>query len=156
MSLLRFLYFAIYSVSVSRDRSDLRFNPAAFVVMFVQPAIDSMLGVVLNLFTSRNPVVTDGTTLYERFDLWTYVSVALATIFSWLCFDKKRTEILAEYDQSSCGQKVLIGIIALAFIYILVEIYLYTFNYVLAVICFFAVLILGNYWVADKVLKREG
>lgn len=153
MNFLRFLYFAIYSVSLSKDDSDLRFNPAAFIVMFTQPAIDSMLGVFLNIFTSRNPVVANGTVLYARFDVWTYISVVLATIFAWIFFDRKRAEILPKFERSIFRKKALWGIVFFAFGFILFEIYLYTFNFFLALMVFVGVVFLGNYWVKAKILK---
>lgn len=145
MRFLEFIYFAIYSTSLSKNRVDTRFNPAAFIVLIVQPAINSGFGALLNLFSRRHPLIAGSDVIYAKYDIWTYISIVLAVLFSWLFFDRNRAKILAEFSEFT--KATLRYVIVGASLYIFLGFYLYTVDYTSSIVVFFGLLVVGNLWV---------
>jgi predicted Co/Zn/Cd cation transporter (cation efflux family) len=154
MRLLRFLYFAVYSSSPSTNRVDLRFNPAAFILLIVQPVINSGLGLLLNLFTERHPLISGSDVIYARYDIWTYASIALSVFSAWFFFDRNRSAILAEFSGLHVKKWVMRSLLFGACLYIFMGFYLYTVNYFLSVLVFIGLLLAGRLWL--KCFKIAG
>lgn len=134
MNPLKLLYFFVFSRSSSRDSVDIRINPWGFIALLIQPTINSVLGFILSFHQVRAPVLSVGKTLYDRYDVWTYFSIALSFFISWLFFDRKREEILsgpyARFQRSSLQWWTIF----VAICFWILSAYLYTVSYKLNII----------------------
>lgn len=144
MTALEFLYFFVHSSSKSRDTVDLRFNPAALIVLITQPSINSAIGLLLNLGAQRSPIVPGSEVLYARYDIWTYVAMVLSVLFAWQYFDQRRISILDRYSGVRITRAVRWSLVLIVVLYIFLNFYLYSVSYLVDVLAFGAFLTLGG------------
>lgn len=153
MSTLELLYFVAYSRSRSRDLLDLRFNPAAFLVLILQPIINSSISLLFDLTGHRHSIITNNKILYAKYDIWTYVSIALSAFFVWKYFDQNRAKILDRYLGFEISKKIQWSIIAFSGIYTILNFYLYIVDYYLFSILIFGVMVFAGHFLIKK--ERE-
>ena len=144
MTALRFLYFVVYSRSRSRDGVDLRFNPSAFLVLLLQPVVNSLLGILLGLPNKRAPLVAHSDVLYAKYDTWTYLSMILTAVMVWRYFDRQRANILDEYANVALSPSAAWCVLGASVFYVFINFFIYAYSYSLNLILFGAILVLGQ------------
>lgn len=114
------------------------------LVLVTQPAINAAIGLTLNLGRKRDPLVAGSEVIYSRYDIWTYIAIALAAFFAWQFFDKRRASIIAKYEGIQIGKGVrgALGVIVLFSIFL--NFYLYSVSNWAPVFSLGALLTLGG------------
>jgi hypothetical protein len=143
-TVLEYLYFIVYYGNRSKDSDDKRFNPAAMIVLIASPAINSIFGLFAGPVGHRTPLSSNSQVLYARYDIWTYVSIALAAIIAWQEFDKKREGIIRRYGTFKPTTNVYWLSVSAAVLFILSCSYLSTISSVASVTFTLAALYFGR------------
>lgn len=90
---LYFLYIVALQSTAALRFQDTRIVPFALMAWMVQPAVYSVIDLVLLGGTLRQPIDPEYPNFYTRVDAWFYVSLAIALLLSWIAFDRRRVLI---------------------------------------------------------------
>jgi len=154
MKALEFMYFVVYATSASREAHDLRFNPAAMIVLLIQPVINASLRLGISA-QYQHAWSTRSEVLYARYDIWTYAALLLSGLVAWKLFDARRKQILSKYADLNLTKMAKMAIFAFALLCAIMNFYFYSVSHLLTVIAFVALLCVSGGLVAKFAEKQQ-